>query len=244
MSWFTNALTSSVGRKVLMSLTGLFLITFLIVHLSGNFALLSSDPTAFNLYSDFMSHHPIVRVPEIILLVGFVLHIYQALALNARNAKAKGTYAYKNTSGLDSYFSKYMVQSGMIVLVFLALHLYQFYVQYHFFGDDWIATDANGEPIMSSIVEGAKLQDMYALVYSTLDLSTPVGVASTLFYVLAFTLLAFHLNHGFQSAFQSLGLRHVKYTPLIKGVGALVSWAIPAAFAAIALYVGVQGLMA
>lgn len=219
MNWFTKALTSTIGQKVVMSLTGLFLVSFLLVHLTGNLQLLKGDEgEAFNHYTLFMTTSPLIRVAEIILVLGFGLHIYTGLTLALKNSKAKGVqYYYKKDSKEVSWFSKVMPQTGIVVLAFLILHLINFWAQYKFGKPE---LDQNG------------LKDMYAIVVKTFREEVWVSV----FYIISMVLLAFHLNHGFQSAFRTLGLNHRKYTPLIEAVGMLVAILIPAGFAAIPLY--------
>jgi succinate dehydrogenase / fumarate reductase cytochrome b subunit len=198
-----------------MSLTGLFLVSFLFVHLTGNFALLLEDREPFNLYTQFMSTNGVVRVLEIGLLLGFVLHIYTAAVLTGKNRGARPVaYAYEQPSANSSWFSRNMGLSGTVVLLFLGLHLYQFYVGYKM-----LPAPAEGE-----------LKDMYGIVVATLKNPVFLGL-----YILAFVLLGLHLNHGFQSAFQTLGLNHKKYTPFIKGLGMLVSVAFPLGFIFIAV---------
>ncbi len=222
MSWITKTLTSSIGRKVIMSLTGLFLISFLLVHLSGNFLLLKGDEgAAFNLYTKFMTTNPVIRVLELGLVAGFGLHIYTGLLLSRINNKARPVkYHYENPSVSSNWFSRNMVLSGVIVLLFLLLHLYNFWVRYHFQGDT----------LNVQTIDGKSYLDMYQAAVETFKMWWYTAV-----YLLAFLLLAFHLNHGFQSAFQSLGLNHPKYNPAIKGLGTLVAFAIPAGFALIAI---------
>lgn len=214
MSWLTNTLTSTLGRKLVMSLTGLFLISFLLVHLSGNFALLLDDKEPFNIYTQFMSTNAVVRVLEVGLLLGFVLHIYTAAVLTGKNRAARPErYAYEQASKNSSWFSRNMGLSGTIVLLFLGLHLYQFY-----FGYKMAPEPADG------------LKDMYGIVVATLKQPLFLGL-----YILAFILLGLHLNHGFQSAFQSLGLNHKKYTPFLKGLGTLIAVVFPLGFIFIAV---------
>lgn len=216
MSWLTTALTSTIGRKLIMSLTGLFLISFLIVHLSGNISLLFEDSSTFNAYTAFMSTHWTIRIMEVGLVLGFVLHIANAAILTKKNKNARPVkYAYEKASANSSWFSRNMGLTGFIILLFLLLHLYQFWFAYKF-GE--VTMDANG------------MKDMYSIVHATFD--NPAFLA---IYVLTFILLAFHLNHGFQSAFQSLGLNHIKYTPFIKMVGGAIAFAIPLGFIVVAI---------
>ncbi|MES2387576.1 MAG: succinate dehydrogenase cytochrome b subunit [Bacteroidota bacterium] len=223
MSWISKALTSSLGRKLAMSLTGLFLVSFLLVHMGGNVQLFYNDGgDAFNTYSKFMSTSPIIRVLEIVLLAGFVTHIWTSVILTRRNANARPvSYAYTQPSPGVTWFSKNMGLSGSIVLVFLIIHLLNFWFPYHY-GSMPTKTDAHGEQI----------KDMYALVEKVFRQEWWYSIL----YVLACVLLGFHLNHGFFSAFRTLGVEHKKYTPLMKAVSQFISVVIPAGFAAMPLY--------
>lgn len=202
-----------------MSLTGLFLVSFLFVHLGGNLQLFASDGgKAFNEYTKFMSTSPLIRVAEIILVLGFVLHIYTGLILAKDNSSARGKgYKYYKDAKEVSWFSKVMPQTGIVVFVFLVVHLVNFWAEYKF-----------GEPGLDAW--GNK--DMYGIVKATFQQYWWLSV----FYVIAMVLLAFHLNHGFQSAFRTLGLNHHKYTPLVTAIGTLIAIALPAGFAAIPIY--------
>lgn len=176
-------LSSSIGKKVLVALTGLFLVSFLIVHLLGNLLLLSSDGgAAFDAYSVFMTTSPFIKVAEIILAVGLFGHIYLALRVNWQNRRARPVgYKYKKDAS-TSAFSRYTVHTGLVVLVFLIIHLVDFWAA-HKFGD-LAATD---------FYERAVERFEWPL-YS-------------IFYIVSILLLSFHLGHGFHSAFQSLGLK-------------------------------------
>lgn len=222
MSWITNTLTSSIGRKLVMSLSGLFLISFLIVHLSGNFLLFKNDGgEAFNLYSKFMSTAGIIRVLEIGLVAGFLVHIYTAVVLTQRNKAARPIpYATANDNKKVSWFSKNMGISGSIILIFLILHLQNFYWRYHNW--DIPMTEINEEPV----------KDMYFLVATVFKNEWWVSPI----YLLAMLLLGFHLQHGFSSAFKTLGLEHKKYTPIIQTLGNAVSILIPLGFATMPVY--------
>jgi len=222
MSWITNTLTSSIGRKVSMSLTGLFLVSFLLVHLSGNFLLFKGDEgAAFNIYSNFMSTAPIIRVLEIGLLAGFLIHIVTSLVLTRKNSAARPIgYAVSNHNKKVSWFSKNMGISGSIVLVFLIIHLLNFYFPYHY------------EQMKYVSIEGEEYKDMFFLVATVFKQEWWYSVL----YLLALVLLGFHLQHGFASAFQTLGLEHKKYTPIISGLGNILSIIIPLGFSTMPLY--------
>lgn len=225
MNWFTRAITSSIGRKLIMSLTGLFLVSFLLVHLIGNMQLFYKDQgDAFNKYTEFMSHNAVIRILELGLVLGFVLHIYNSVVLTQRNKAARPqAYAYRQPSPGTTWYSRNMGVTGSIILVFLIMHLYNFYWRYKF-----------GEVPYVMIGEGAEAKpykDMYRVVaqgFQQWFISVP--------YVLAMVLLAFHLMHGFQSAFRTLGLDHKKYTPAVQAVGTFLAVLVPVLFAAMPVY--------
>ena len=222
MSWISDTLSSSIGRKVSMSLTGLFLVSFLLVHLSGNFLLFKGDEgSAFNLYSEFMSTNGLIRVLEIGLLAGFLIHIYSALILTQKNKAARPVgYAMEGKNPKVTWFSKNMGLSGSIVLVFLIIHLLNFYFPFHY-GFDTVM-DIDGRPV----------KNMYHLVATVFKNEWWYSIL----YLVALLLLSFHLQHGFSSAFQTLGLEHKKYTPLIKGLGMAISILVPLGFATMPVY--------
>lgn len=222
MSWISDTLSSSIGRKIVMSLTGLFLVSFLFVHLSGNFLLFKDDGgAAFNLYSKFMSTNAVIRVLEIGLVLGFGFHIYTAIVLTKINKAARPIgYAVSNDNQKVSWFSKNMGISGSIVLIFLIVHLLNFYFPYHY---GWDKT---------MLIEGEEVKDMYTLVAIVFKNQPWYSIL----YIVAMLLLGFHLNHGFQSAFRTLGIDHVKYTPTITFLGTVISILVPLGFASMPIY--------
>lgn len=221
MSWFSKAASSSIGRKLTMGLTGLFLVSFLVVHLVGNLQLFYADGgKAFNVYSHFMSTNGVIRILELGLVAGFVLHIYTSYVLTQKNKAARPiAYATPSQSKV-SWFSKNMGLSGSIVLVFLIIHLKNFWFTYKF-----------GQ-LPTQTYEGLEYKDMYYLVDSVFSNEWWYSIL----YIVAMILLGFHLNHGFQSAFRTFGLDHKKYTPLIVQLSGLISVVIPALFAAMPIY--------
>ncbi len=217
MSWLTNTLTSSIGKKLVMSLTGLFLVVFLVEHLIGNLLLLKPDDgLAFNEYAHFMKDSIIIRVAEVGLFAGILLHIVQGIVLIRSNREARPVQYAANKSRTDSWTSKLMGPFGIVILVFLMVHLYNFF-SYKYF-----------RPQLLDNVAGTDMQDMASVVFATF--SNPLEV---LLYVVAMLVVAFHMWHGFQSAFQSLGINHNKYTPFIKGLGAVFAVVVPLGLAAI-----------
>jgi succinate dehydrogenase / fumarate reductase, cytochrome b subunit len=224
MNWLQKAITSNIGRKLVMSLTGLFLVSFLFVHVGGNLLLFANDQgLSFNLYARFMSTFPVIKVLEYVLLAGFLIHIGQSYLLTRINAQARPVkYAYVKPSPGVSWFSRNMGLSGSLVLFFLVIHIWQFYVAYHFGHPQLRSYPGVDEP----------LKDLYQLAKEVFQ----VQWGWVFLYVAACVLLAFHLNHGFQSAFRTLGVSHPKYIPTIVFVGQVISFLIPALFALMPLY--------
>lgn len=221
MNWFTNLLSSSLGQKIIMSVTGLFLIAFLVVHLIGNLLLFKADGGAtFNAYAHFMSTAFVIRIAEIILVFGFVIHIYTAWRLNRYNQTIRcQDYIYNCPNANSSWSSRHMGLTGSVVLVFLVVHLHNFWFRYH------VQTDLPR-------VVGTEYKSMYLLTKVIFQQEWWFAV----WYIVAMVLLGFHLTHGFASAFQTLGLQHKKYTPLIQTIGLLVAIMVPIGFAAMPLY--------
>lgn len=206
MNWIIRTLTSSVGKKVLMSLTGLFLVTFLIVHMVGNFQLLipniESASAKFNVYAVFMTTFPLIKATSYLLYGSIALHALVALFLTLHNKKARPTGYAIAGSGEKSWASRNMGILGSILLFFIIMHMGQFWFQYHF---------GSNHPVME--IDGMAYKNLYALVGSTLSVWWFAAL-----YIIGTLSVGFHLWHGFQSGFQTLGLNHVKYTSLISFV--------------------------
>jgi succinate dehydrogenase / fumarate reductase cytochrome b subunit len=198
MSWISKTFSSSIGRKLIMALTGLFLCSFLLVHLLINLQMLRHDGgNSFNFWAEFMGTNPVIRFMEIVLMLGLLAHIYQGLALAVKNKKARGAQAYiSNHSEQNSnWASRNMALLGTLLLIFLVVHLMNFWIRSRF--------DA-----MGGLAE-----------VKVPNLDHPVGdlysVAAASFKIA----LGYHLWHGFRSGFQTLGLNHRKYTPAIRTTG-------------------------
>ena len=222
MSWFTSTFTSSIGKKLIMSLAGLFLIIFLVVHLGINLLVLLENNVYFNKAAHFMGTNIVIKVFEIVLFGGFILHMIYGLILQVQNWLARPVrYKIENLTNQTSFFSKYMIHTAIVVAVFLVIHLADFYIRAKFLGD-----------IGEAVYGGKMYHDMAGLV----ELKFQLGGYS-IFYLIALLFLAFHLNHAFQSAFQTLGINHNKYTPFIKFLGVLYSIFIPLGYAIIPLII-------
>lgn len=223
MNWITRFLTSSLGQKVIMSLTGIFLILFLIVHMTGNLQLLANDGgRSFNIYAAVMSHNPFIKVISIGLYTFIILHAVQGIVLALANRKAKGsTHSTGKVAGA-TWASKNMALLGILILAFLCIHMGDFWVKMRF-------TDTL--QMVSYDGYDAAVQDIYSRVAIAFQ-----NVWIVIVYLVGVFALAIHLVHGFQSAFQSLGISHKKYTPMINVIGWIYTILITSGFAIMPLY--------
>lgn len=221
MNWIVDYFTSSIGRKIVMALSGLFLCLFLVIHLSGNLQLFILDEgKTFNKYAYDMAHNPLIKIASIITFIAIGLHALQGILLYLKNRAAKGQKYAVKTSANASFASRNMTFLGTILLIFIVVHLGDFWYEMKF-----------GAPEMMEI-DGQEVPNLYASVRVSFQQWWLV-----LLYVVSMGALAFHLYHGFQSAFQSLGFNHKKYTPLVKWVGIVIfAFLIPALFAAMPIY--------
>ena len=225
MTWLWNFFSSSIGKKLLMALSGLFFCAFLLVHLSGNMLMFVSAD-AFNTYTSIMSSTSINKVLEVLMIVLFLTHISTSALLTLENRAARPEkYAMDVSAGKRTFMSSNMFITGSIVLTFVIIHLYNFK-----FGN-W-----SNDP---SALADPNLLSMYELV--VIDFQ---HVFFTLGYLIAVIVLGFHLNHAFHSAFQTLGLNHKKYTPIIQKLGTLYSIIIALGFALFPMYFFIKQLSA
>ena len=200
---FKQLFTSSIGKKFTMGLTGLFLISFLVIHCTVNSMIFFNDNgEMFNYYAHFMSHNYIVRVLELGLFAGLVAHIIQGLLLWKQNNAARPVKYAVNAAGTNSkWYSRSMGLLGTLLLFFLVIHISKFFV------DTKIALYANGgeNDASHNLFEAMKeeFQQLWVVVV----------------YIIGVVSLFWHLLHGFPSAFQTMGINHKKYTPIIKVVG-------------------------
>lgn len=226
MNWILTFFTSSAGKKIIMSLTGLFLCTFLIVHMSGNLALLKNDGgQAFNEYATFMTSFPPIKAVSYITYFFIILHIVQGFALTLGNRKSRPVkYAVTKPAGA-SLASRNMAILGTVILLFLIGHLSQF----------WARMKLGSLNMVS--YNGVEHTNLYEAVYGAF--SNPLIV---ILYLVALVALGYHLLHGFQSAFRSLGLTHSKYTPIIKTVGWVFTAVVILGFAIQPIFVFVKSM--
>lgn len=222
MSWVTKTLSSTLGRKLIMALTGLFLILFLTGHVSGNMLLFKGDGgEAFNKYAQFMTTNPAVKVLSYLTYFSVIAHVIYSILLTSKNRTARPVgYAESKAATNSTWSSRNMGVLGTIILIFLVVHMQGFWAKMH-----W------GEMPMVTY-EGETYKDLYQIVQFAFQ--NEILVAG---YVIAMGFLSFHLSHGFASAFQTLGLNHVKYSPAIELIGKVYCIVVPILFASMPLYI-------
>jgi succinate dehydrogenase / fumarate reductase cytochrome b subunit len=210
MTW-KQLFTSSIGKKILMGLTGFFLIIYLIVHASINAMIFyNDDGEKFNAAASFMLHNYFVRFLEVGLFAIFILHIIQGLILWKQNRSArKINYIKQKFPGEIKWYSRYMGWLGTFLLLFLIMHLYHF----------WASTK-------HELYFNGPVIDLYQEM--KIIFTNPVWFT---LYMIGLVSLLFHLLHGFQSAFQTFGMNHRRWTPIIKGIGVFYSIVICILFA-------------
>lgn len=214
--------TSSIGRKVIMALTGFFLMFFLLQHLSINMLSVIS-PDAFNEVSHFMGTNFLVQfIMQPILIFAVIFHFVMGMVLEFKNRNSRDVkYEMYNGAANSTWMSRNMIISGVTVLAFLAVHFYDFWIP------EITTKYINGD--MTGMI-GENFRYHEELVDKFHD---PVKVV---LYVVAFVMLSLHLLHGFQSSFQSVGFNHNKYTPIIKKMGTVFGIAVPLGFAFVAIF--------
>jgi succinate dehydrogenase / fumarate reductase cytochrome b subunit len=181
---------NTLFRKIIMALTGLFLAFFLIIHLLGNLQLLLPYETAeiqYNQYSAMLSGFGLIKVVSIFLYATIVVHIINSLVITIENYRSSGKSLEKDSRGISStWYSRNMGILGFIIMLFLILHLRDYWYVYKF-GE--LPLDANGNKDIFAIVHQSFQQGWYVILY-----------------VIGFIALGFHLSHGVWSAFRTLGV--------------------------------------
>jgi len=222
----SGILKSSVGRKFAMALSAFFLMIFLVMHVSINFTSVFSEEL-FNDMSHFMGTNPLVQgLMQPVLIFGVIFHFVMGFVLEAKNRASRGVgYASNNASKNSTWVSRNMLLTGVVVLAFLLIHMYDFWV--HEMTVKYIEGDMTGLIDPNNTESGFRYYEELREKFVS-----PVRVG---IYVVAFVLLALHLLHGFNSAFQSVGANN-KYVKGLKGFSKVYSIGVPALFIFIALY--------
>lgn len=224
MNW-KHYFTTSIGKKLVMGFTGLFLIAFLIVHCYVN-AMIFVGRDAFNSAADFMGTTIAIRIMEIGLFAGIILHAVQGYLLAKRNASARSVgYAVNRRNQTSRWYSRSMTLLGTLVLLFLIIHIAHF----------WVPSRITHDMNETQLINGRTTHDLYQRMLDVFQ--SPVVVVIYLIGVIA---LAWHLFHGFFSAFQTMGLATHKYKKLIRSFGIVFTIVICALFAAmpVSMYMG------
>ncbi len=214
-SLFAGLISRSIGKKQLMAITGLLLCGFLITHLLGNLLLLAGSDQ-FNLYAHRLTSTPLIYVAEAGLIAIFFLHLFLALKVNIENRRARPEkYYMKKSKGGATVFSRTMPFSGLVILVFVILHLMNFKYGVYY----------------STLVEGEEIRDLYRTVIEYF--SNPYYTA---WYCFAMFVLAFHLAHGVQSSFQTLGVNHPQFNCCVQRASLAFALLVPAGFSLLAIW--------
>lgn len=236
MTW-KQMFTSSIGKKLVMGLTGLFLISFLLIHVSINATIFadlvnsSEDGEMFNKAAHFMGSTVLIRILEVGLFAGIFLHIIQGLILEYDNRQKRGKQDYAVNLGNrgSKWYSRSMGLLGTILLIFLVIHWWHF----------WVPARFTGHPELTEVsYNGVEMHNLFNLMKFTF-----VDLWVVIVYVLACLSLAYHLLHGFQSAFRTMGLVNNKWLKLVQSVGWGYSILVSLLFALmpVAMYLGWVG---
>lgn len=226
MKW-SEFFTSAVGKKLVMGLTGLFLISFLVIHVGVNACIWANDGgVMFNKAAHFMGSTVVIRILEVGLFIGIFLHIIQGYILTANNqAKRKIGYAVPMGNKGSKWYSRSMGLLGTILLLFFILHWWHFWIPSRFTGIEEILLPGTEK----------KLYNVYGLMKITFSELWVVIV-----YVIACFSLFWHLLHGFQSSFRTMGLHNKRFVKMVQAMGVGFSVIVPLAFAMmpVSMYLG------
>ncbi|MBH08809.1 MAG: succinate dehydrogenase [Candidatus Marinimicrobia bacterium] len=220
--------TSNIFRKTLASLSGLFLVTFLFGHLTGNLQLLIpgiKGQTQFNKYAFFMTTNPFVKILSILTYTSIILHVVVTIYLELKSRLARPIgYLVSNNSLNSTWSSRNMPLLGAILLIFIIIHLKSFWYEMHF-----------GKMPYQILSDGTKIKDLHTITVSAFK--NPIY---TLFYAFSMVVLALHLNHGVLSALQTVGLKTQRFNIVFKYISSVITLFIPALFALIPIYIYIK----
>lgn len=220
MQWIIKYLTSSIGKKQIMGCTGAVLAMFILGHMVGNIQLINPNPEAaqasYNAYSELLTkYHAFIYTVELVMVLVFVTHVFLAVTLKLENRKARGseTYEVDSRKGRKTFATFTMIWSGLFVLAFLISHLYMLkFGSYYYYQN----VDVAG---------GEVVRDMWL---TTIMMFSQVPWSA--FYVIGMFILGLHLFHAISSAFQTLGVAHQKWTPIIEKIGMIYSIVVAGGF--------------
>lgn len=228
MSWIVQTFSSTIGRKLLVASSGLFLIIFLIGHVSGNFLLFKDDGgRAFNEYTEFMTTNQLIQIVRWITYASILLHIAVTIFQTIHNKKARPVgYKEAHPSANSPWTSRNMGILGTLIAVFLVIHLGNFWYKMKFGDIPFVTYESRGT-----------VRDLYSVVLYSFS-----NIWYTLLYVVMMIFMGLHLAHGFRSSFQTLGWRHKKYTPIIEKISIAFAIIVPLLFAIMPVYIYIKTL--
>lgn len=231
---FKQMFTSSIGQKFVMALTGIFLISFLVVHVGLNACIWANDGgKMFNAGANFMSNMLVIRIMEVGLFAGIIIHVIQGLVLAyANSTKRKDKYAVSYGNKGSKWYSRSMGLLGTLLLLFLIMHVAHFWVPSRFGG--MMGVEALQETEYENML-GGQYHNLYAKMLDVFQ--NPIVV---ILYVLGCISLAYHLMHGFESAFRTIGVHNNRYLTILRYGGRGFSIVVSLAFALmpISMYLG------
>ena len=216
---------STIGKKIIMALSGLFLLLYLIIHLAGNLTILTGNPELLNKYAHTLeSTGWVLYIVEAILAAGFLIHIISGTMVWWENRKARPQgyvkHRSKGTPSRQTISSRTMIYTGAVIVIFAIIHVRSFK-----YGD-----------IPESVIDGVAMRDFYSVVVSAFqDMWTVIG------YVTVMVFLGFHLRHAFWSAFQSLGAMTPRLTPVVYAIGVILAIVLSVGFIFIPIWVFFSG---
>ncbi len=218
----TRLLSASIVKKQIVAITGLGLAGFIVFHLSGNL-LIFLGPETFNSYAEKLQNLGEFKwLPRVGLIAIAVLHVYFTILVVLENREARGSrYAVHNDFGNTSWAKRTMIYSGLLVFLFIFIHI----------GDFTLPEKIGPSTVVPGVADGESL-GLYGLVWNSY-----LVWYRALFYVVAVCCVGFHLSHGIQSVFQTMGINHPVYTPLIKRTSIAVGTIVALGFSSIPLFV-------
>lgn len=215
--------SSSLGKKLIMSISGLFLMLFLVVHLATNLLLLVGDGELYNKAAHTLASTPALKIVELVLAFGFIFHILYASILTLKNRKARPVgYAKTGSNELTTWSSKNMYILGFTIFAFLVIHLINFFLKLRFGDVPYISYDGG----ITQMHNSYELVSEFFIDYWWYNV----------IYIVSAILLGLHLSHGFWSAFQTIGLNNSIWIPRLQVVSYIYAAVIAAGFTVIPLY--------
>jgi len=216
MTW-KQVFTSSIGKKLVMAITGISLILFLVVHAGLNACIWANDGgEMFNRAANFMGSNVVPRILEVGLFGGILLHIIQGYMLTVENRSKRSIgYAVDYGNRGSKWYSRSMAILGTLLLLFFIMHWKQFWIPSRFTGVDEV-----------QLSNGKSVHNLYALMRDTFQ-----NLWVVILYVIGCISLGYHLAHGFQSAFRTIGVHNKRYNKMISALGYGFAVIVPLAFA-------------